>query len=164
MVPASEVRSGYHPFTLDLSSLRYPPVDEDLWVQQLRTGQGRAVAPAGDHNQEARLEDYIVGALVDYDDISYDLHADLLYDLAAQTVRHFQSYLTDEQTGRVLRVYQKNIAGLIHVQMQRAYWEDDFAYDVVVSKGFVELKASAYSAVRGEPPLNYRQAGKLLED
>ena len=73
-------------------------------------------------------------------------------------MRHFQSYLTDEQTGRVLRVYQKNIAGLIHVQMQRAYWEDDFAYDVVVSKGFVELKASAYSAVRGEPPLNYRQA------
>lgn len=36
---------------------------------------------------ERRLEDYIVYALVDYDDIDYSAHADLLYDLAGQMVR-----------------------------------------------------------------------------
>lgn len=39
VVPQGEVRSGYHLFVLDLSALRYPSVDEDLWIQHLRTGQ-----------------------------------------------------------------------------------------------------------------------------
>lgn len=158
VVPRGEVRSGYHPFALDLSSLRYQPITDDLWLQQLRTGQGAVVSLNRNGAQEARLEDYIVSALMDFDDISYDLHADLLYDLAAQSVRHFQVYLTDEQVRNVLRVYQKHIANLIHVQMQSAYWEDAVEYDVVVSQGFVELKQSAYSADRDEAPLDFRQS------
>jgi len=31
---------------------------------------------------ESRPENYIIHALVDYDDISYDEHADLIYELA----------------------------------------------------------------------------------
>lgn len=158
VIPRGEVRSGYHPFVLDLGSLRYQPIADDLWIQHLRTGQGTVVSLSQDSVQEARLEDYIVSALMDYDDVSYDLHANLLYDLAAQTVQHFQAYLTDEQVRRVLRVYQKNIASLIHVQMQDSYWEDPVDYDAVVSKGFVELKQSAYSVSSDEPPLNYRHS------
>jgi type III restriction enzyme len=33
----------------------------------------------------------VVSGLVDFDDISYDEHADLLYDLATQTVQHFKT-------------------------------------------------------------------------
>ena len=40
--------------------------------------------------EEARLEDYIVSGLVDFDDVAYDEHADLLYDLAGQVVQHFR--------------------------------------------------------------------------
>ena len=50
--------------------------------------------------EEARLEDYVVSGLVDFDDISYDDHADLLYDLAGQTVKHFRSYLSEDDTAR----------------------------------------------------------------
>jgi hypothetical protein len=46
---------------------------------------------------EARLEDYIVSDLVDFDDVAYDNHADLLYDLATQTVQHFRAYLPEEE-------------------------------------------------------------------
>ena len=35
-----------------------------------------------------RDRDYIVHALVDFDDIDYFTHADLLYDLAGQLVQH----------------------------------------------------------------------------
>jgi len=87
-------------------------------------------------SQEARLEDYVVAGLVDFDDICYDEHADLLYDLATQTVKHFQGYLSTEDARRVLRCYQKDIARFIHSQMQQHYWEEAAGYDVVVSKGF----------------------------
>jgi len=105
---------------------------------------------------EARLEDYVVSGLVDFDDISYDEHADLLYDLAAETVQHFKAYLSEDDTRKVLRCYQRDIARFIHAQMQAHYWVDVVGYEVKVSKGFTELKQSAYSHSVQEPTANYR--------
>ena len=158
VVPQGEVHSGYHPFTLDLSTLRYPQVDEDLWIQHLRTGQRDVLALGQGGVKEARLEDYVVSGLIDFDDVAYDLHADLLYGLAGQTVDHFRTYLPEEEIGKVLRVYQKPIAALIHVQMQSHFWEDAAGYDVKISKGFTDLRPSAYTSSRDEAPLDFRQS------
>ncbi|KAA0219890.1 hypothetical protein EDS67_30150 [candidate division KSB1 bacterium] len=103
--------------------------------------------------EEGRLEDYVVSGLVDFDDISYDDHADLLYDLAGQTVRHFRTYLSEEDTRKVLRCYQRDIARYIHAQMQQHYWEEAVGYEVKISRGFTELRESAYSA--SEPALDF---------
>jgi type III restriction enzyme len=100
----------------------------------------------------------VVSGLVDFDDVSYDDHADLLYDLAAQTVRHFQAYLSEDDTRKVLRCYQRDIARFIHAQMQEHYWEDAVDYEMKVSKGFTELKPSAYTYSAEEPPVDYRVA------
>jgi type III restriction enzyme len=80
----------------------------------------------------------------------------LLYDLAGQTVRHFRTYLSKEDTHKVLRCYQKDIARFIHVQMQEHYFEKAVGYEVKVSKGFSELKPSAYTSSIAEPPADYR--------
>lgn len=156
VVPRGEVKSGFEPFHLELGSLRYPPVSDELWIQHLSTGRLEIVSLGKGGIEEARLEDYIVSGLVDFDDISYDDHADLLYDLAAQTVQHFKSYLSEDDTRKVLRCYQRDIARLIHSQMQDHYWEEAAGYEVKISKGFTELKDSAYSVADGETPLDFR--------
>jgi len=156
VVPKGEVKSGFKPFTLKLDTLKYPAVSEELWVQYLRTGGTETVALARGGSGERRLEDYVVSGLVDFNDISYDEHADLLYDLATQTVKHFRTYLSEEEAAKVLRCYQRDIARFVHVQMQAHYWEDVAGYEVKVSKGFTELKPSAYSHVAKEPPADYR--------
>jgi len=92
VVPKGEVKSGFKPFTLELATLKYPAVSDELWIQHLRTNELEVVSLGRGSIEEARLEDYVVGGLVDFDDISYDDHADLLYDLASQTVQHFQTY------------------------------------------------------------------------
>jgi type III restriction enzyme len=158
VVPRGEVQSGFKPFTLNLDTLKYPAVSDELWIQTLRTNEREVLALGRGGIEEARLEDYVVGGLVDFDDISYDEHADLLYDLASQTVRHFQSYLSDEESRKVLRCYQRDIARFIHVQMQEHYWEEAAGYEVKVSKGFTELKQSAYTSSVQEPPADYRVA------
>jgi type III restriction enzyme len=156
VVPKGEVKAGFKPFTLDLSTLKYPAVSDDLWIQHLRTNQLEIVAVGRGGIDEARLEDYVVSGLVDFDDVSYDEHADLLYDLATQTVQHFKGYLSEEDTRKVLRCYQRDIARFIHAQMQAHYWEDVAGYEVKISKGFTELKQSAYSHSVQEPTANYR--------
>ncbi len=155
VVPKGEVKAGFKPFTLNLDALNYPAVSEELWIQLLRTNELELVTLGHGGIEENRMEDYVVSGLVDIDDISYDDQADLLYDLAAQTVKHFCSYLSEEDAGKVLRCYQRPIAKFIFAQMQEHSWEEAVDYEVVVSKGFMELKPSAYTYSVNEPPANY---------
>jgi type III restriction enzyme len=158
VVPTGKVQSGFNQFTLKLDTLKYPPVSEELWAKHLRTDQVDMIAMGKGGIEESRLEDYVVSGLVDFDDVSYDAHSDLLYDLAGQVVKHLKSYLPDEhEIQKVLRCYQRDIARFVHVQMQEHYWEKATGYEVKIYKGFSELKPSAYTASASEPVLNFRQ-------
>ena len=156
VVPKGEVKSGFKPFQLKLDTLKYPAVSEELWIQHLRTSHLEVLTLGHYEIDEARLEDYVVSGLIDFNDVSYDDHADLLYNLATQTVNHFQTYLSKEDTGKVLRCYQRDIARFIHAQMQEHYWEEAVDYEVKIRKGFTELKQRAYTQVSGEQMLDYR--------
>jgi type III restriction enzyme len=155
VVPTGEVRSGFTPFTLALETLRYQAPSEELWIQYLRTGGTEVIGLASAVGEEARLEDYIVSGLIDFDDVAYDTHADLLYDLASQTVTHFRTYLTEEDTRKVLRLHLREIARFIHAQMQEHYWEETTGYDVVIKKGFTELKSTAYTISADQPLIDF---------
>lgn len=156
VVPKGEVRSGFKPFTLDLSKINYQAPSEELWVQHLRTNQLEIIGLGHGGIEESRLEDYIVSGLVDFDDIAYDDHADLLYDLAGQVIGHLLNYLAEDDARRVLRLYQREISRFVHAQMQDHYWEEAIDYEVVVSKGFTELKPSAFTTSATESPLDFR--------
>ena len=156
VVPKGAVKAGFKPFTLKLDTLKYPAVSEELWIQLLRTNERELVTLGNGGIEENRMEDYIVSGLVDNDDVSYDEQADLLYDLATQTVKHFCSYLTEDEAHKVLRCYQRPIAKFIHVQMLEHSWEDVVDYEVVVSKGYTEFKSSAYTYLVNEPTADYK--------
>lgn len=103
------------------------------------------------------LEDYIVHALIDYDDIDYTVHASLLYDLAGQMVKHLQSYLSDpEEVRNVLDLDRVLIAKNIHAQMAAHFYESAGGYEVVISRGFTALKEPTYTVAAGQPVRNYR--------
>ncbi len=144
--PTGTVRSWYDTFTLDVSRMNFQPQDQQLLGRGLRTGQdvvyGTSTTVAAD-----RPEDYIVRELVGYDDVSYDDHADLIHELAAQAVAHFRTYLkTDGELHNVLSHQARAIAENIHAQLVTHHREDIGASEIVVSQGFVPLKPAALTA------------------
>jgi type III restriction enzyme len=158
IVPTGIVKSGFRPFDLKLDTLRYPAPSEELWSQYLRTGERQLLSVGVGGVEEKRLENYVVSGLVDFDDISYDDHADLLYDLATQTVKHFEGYLSEGETAKVLRYHQREIARFIHAQMQEHFWEEIGGYETKINAGFTELKPSAYTVSANDSVLDYRYA------
>jgi type III restriction enzyme len=158
VIPKGEVRSGFKGFTLELLGLGYATPSDELWIQHLRTHKLEVVGLGEGGVEEKRLEDYIVSGLMDFDDVSYGDHADMLYDLAGQAVRHFLGYLSREDTRKVLRLNQREIARFIHAQMLDHFWEETVEYEMQIKKGFTDLKDSAYSASANEPPLDFRVA------
>lgn len=160
IVPKGELKSGFKSFKLELVNLNYQPVSDELWAQNLKDGKAERIMLGKGSIEEKRLEDYVVSGLIDFDDVCYDDQADLLYDLAGQVVEHLKSYLNEEHVGRILRVYQREIARLVHAQMQPHYSEEAVEYEVVISKGFSELKDKSYAQPEGEAMLDYRKSPK----
>lgn len=105
---------------------------------------------------EVRFEDYVVSGLIDFSDIAYDEHADLLYELGGQVARHFLTYLSETDAGQVLSLHQREIARAVHAQMQDHFWQDEAVeYHHEIRQGFTELKETAFTASR-EAPLDFR--------
>jgi type III restriction enzyme len=156
VVPKGEVKTGFHPFTLDVSQLHLQPGEREIVGQMLRTNEQFTLA-AEIGLKEQRPEDYIVHALVDFDDIDYFTHADLLYDLAGQMVRHLQSYLSESEAVSVLNRDRRLIAREIHAQMMAHFFEEATEFEVQVSRGFTELRPCNYTATAGQAPRHFRE-------
>jgi type III restriction enzyme len=156
VLPKGDVRAGFRDFSLDLSSFRLQPVAQEILVQHLNSETRDVIGALAGSAAEERLEDYVVRGLIDFDDVSYDEQADQLYKLAAQVAAHLRTYLKDDDEVRnVLVFHAKQIADLVHTQMQPHAWEEASAYEVVVSQGFSEVRSQAFAAPAGEAVRKY---------
>ncbi|WP_295637413.1 DEAD/DEAH box helicase family protein [uncultured Methylibium sp.] len=152
--PKGAVSSGYRVFSLDVSRMNFQPQDQQLVGRGLQTGKELLYGQSS-FVAERRPEDYIVRELIGFDDIAYDQHGELLYELAAQAVAHFRSYLgDDEKLHNVLANQGRAIADNIHAQMTLHYFEDPGESEVVVSQGFTPLKPGAVTADGDVLPLH----------
>ena len=149
VVPTGEVTTGFHPFTLDVSGLHLQPGAHEIVGQALRTHE-RVTLVAESGLKEQRAEDYIVHALVDYDDIDYFTQSALLYELAGQMVQHLRSYLAEDEVINVLQGHAKTIAGEIHAQIMAHFFEEAPGFEVRVSRSFTKLKPCNFTAEAGK--------------
>ena len=155
IVPVGPVTSGYVPFPLNILRLNYQPLANTLESHGLQSNKVLTYGEAA-VVEESRFSDYIVRELINFDDVSYDDHADFIYQLADQAVTHFQTYLTDDDAlHNVLANYAKPIADIIHTQMAKHYVEESAGSDVVISQGFVPLKPCAFTAKDEVKPLHW---------
>jgi len=146
LVPKHSSGGFFKTFSMDCASIRYQPVERDLLLKELRTNKERTLSFDRRSGMEERAEDYLVRALVDYDDISYDDHAEILYDLASQVVAHLRSYLSEENDVlNVLQYNQKALGSFIHTQMLEHQEASSTEYEVTVPKGFTESNISAFT-------------------
>jgi type III restriction enzyme len=156
VVPTGEVTTGFHPFKLDVGTLHLQPGERAIIIHNLHTNAQETLASEVGL-KEQRPEDYIVHALVDFDDIDYFTHADLLYDLAGQMVQHLLGYLSEIEARSVLDRDRRLIAREIHAQMMAHFWEEATEYEVQVSRGFTELKPCNYTATAGQTAHHFRE-------
>ena len=154
VVPKGPVKSGYKRFQLDISKMNFQPQDMALVGQGLKTRK-QILYGQSSTALEAEPENYIVRELINYDDVSYDKHAELIHELSGQAVAHFRTYLrADNELHNILGNHGKTIAENIHLQMALHYFEDVSESEVVISQGFTPLKHCAFTAEGDILPLH----------
>ena len=153
VVPRGEVRAGFKPFKLDLRRLKLCSCQTKHCFPRL-CGQARS----------ARIGRWLE-AKINETDWKTSLSAassistmwpmtnmqSLLYELSWAGRLSTLTLLSEDDARKVLQVHRKEIARLVHAQMQQHYLADgNVEYDVKVSRGFTALKQSAYTANAGD--------------
>lgn len=157
VVPKGEVTAEYENFDLDTGNINLQPVAQDILIQHLHDMERYKLGDGSGVVTEKRPEDFLVRGLIEFNDVSYDDHAPLLYKLAGQAVAHLHSYLSNEDD--VLNVLQYNrsdLVNLIHAQMLDHFTETASSYEAHVTKGFRTLRANNYTVDADEAIRNFR--------
>ena len=166
LTPNDQVSFGFKPFRLEgLESWNYQPLSTELLLQVLRTEKRSIISSSEGGERQARLEDYIVARLIDFDEVDYDAHAELLYDLSGQVVARLRSYLSDDDdVHNVLVSRAKEIAKAILAQMRENMWRTETSYRVTLHAAFTMLRPQAYDASAKDVMRDIGQAPVPLSD
>lgn len=162
VVPDTEVTVAFETFELDCSSIRLQANEHTILIQDLQSNEQETLETDDSRDSEPQPENYLVRCLMDYEDINYDQHADLLYDLAGQMVKHLESYLKPEEVITVLKHAQRKLAEVIYSQMMNHQREETTSYSARVTRGFSDLKPCAYTVNSADDIHDFRHTPAQL--
>jgi type III restriction enzyme len=147
ITPKQQVSFGFRRFDLDLKKWDYQPLSRELLIQILRTEKQTKLSSDAGGEAPERPEDYLVSRLMDFPEIDYDTHADILYDLAGQVVSHFAAKHSDkEQLRSVIQGHARRMADAMFAQMKQHMWREQTNYRVTVTAAFAQLRPQAFDS------------------
>ena len=166
VTPVDQVSFGFRPFQLEgLDSWNYQPLSRELLVQVLRTEKRTLISGDEGGERSERIEDDLVRRLIDFDEVDYDAHSEMLYGLAGQVVARLRSYLSkDEDVRNVLVSWGKDIAKAVFVQMQKHRWRTETKYRVTLHAPFTILKPQAFDGSGADAIRDFRSPPERLSE
>lgn len=142
--PFMSIKQGYYPFKLDTRNMTWHPGDDTLLGTELKEDGDTFEVNTHFHAQDVvdTPENEIVRHLIVYDDIDYQSTADLLYGLVEDAKEHFLTYLTEEETEKVMRDRQKSIAEMIYQQMREHFYREETKFKASEMRPFSRIEPS----------------------
>lgn len=160
--PRDQVSFGFQHFDLKgLDAINQQPDSPELIIQGIRTGRRTVISREETGVRETRPENYLVRELILRDEIDYETHAELLYDLAGQVVVRLKSYLPNEDAVvSVLERFGHGLADFIFRQMKEPQnmWRTQTSYRVTIDTAFSPLRPQHFDAAGKDLLRSFRQA------
>ncbi|MDF2902474.1 MAG: hypothetical protein K0S25_112 [Bacillus sp. (in: firmicutes)] len=128
--PFTEIKHGFFDFTLDTHKITWHPSDDALIGTELQEG-GVTFEYNTDYRASANVdtvENEIVRHIIVHDNVDYGSCADLMYSLVSDVKKHFLSYLTEEETEKIMRNRQRTLAEIIYAQMNQHFYKEETQY------------------------------------
>lgn len=149
VLPSREVNFWFEDFELTgLSSIRYQPISDRLLIRSLREDTQRELARPVGGTTERQVENYIVRHLIDFPEVDYDTHADLLYRLAGQVIDQLRSYLASEADVENVALSQgEPLARLVFEQMKRHQRQTPAEYRAKLVRAFRALEPQQFGVL-----------------
>lgn len=142
--PHTEVKRGFYDFSLDTCRMRWHPSDDTLIGTELQDGGETFTMEIGTVAFSAvdTLENEIVRHIIVHDNVDYASCSDLIYSLIEDAKKHFLSYLSEDDTEKVMRSRQRSIADIIYAQMNEHFYREEVSYKAANMRPFTRIEPS----------------------
>jgi type III restriction enzyme len=156
----NDTKFGFKDFDLDTKNMaRFPVVEHEILVRYLQeqkktyTYTVTNMGASGDQS----WANVLVNELLNYDEVDYDEHSDLIYKLAGQALEHLKSYLKDDkEVENVIQYYKQKIAELIYTQMMEKFFCKTGEFERADIKPFSRIESHNYSKFKQDEIKNSR--------
>lgn len=150
------VKWGFKDFDLDTKNLNYQPPDKAIKIKGLKSNKVDIINFETHESEETNLENIIVCSLLDYPEIDYDKFSVLIYKLAKQAIKKFQSYLNEDNVIKVVKSRRLDIADFIYSQMKEKLYYEVPKFEVSEVRPFTKIEANNLTRYIGENEYNFR--------
>jgi type III restriction enzyme len=156
----NDTKFGFKDFNLDTKNMaKFPVVEHEILVRYLQEQKKTytyAVTNMGASGDQSWVN-ILVNELLNYDEIDYDEHSDLIYKLAGQALEHLKSYLKDDkEVENVIQYYKQKIAELIYTQMMEKFFCKTGEFERADIKPFSKIESHNYSKFKQDEIKNSR--------
>jgi type III restriction enzyme len=154
--PTDEVDSGFRDFDLDVKSLNYPPVTEEILIQYLNRKENNQETLIGKYGINAdKPENLILNELINFSEIDYDSQTELLQKLVGQAITKFKSYLNEEEFINVVKYHKREIATFIYSQMRPHFYCTTKSYEEPIIKPFTQIEGHNLTKIQKDSIHHY---------
>lgn len=123
--PEQTITWSFDDFNLETNGLNLQPNDQTIMIQRLTDGKIELI----DANERKviidSLENMITSELINFPEIDYDSHNELLFKLANQAINKLKSYLDENGLLNVIQYQRHEIAEFIYHQLMEHYHESE---------------------------------------
>ena len=147
-------------FNLNTRNLNLRPTDDIIIGQELSEG-GRLVEFEGDDidlisKPKDTPEKEVAKYIIVKDNIDYTKCGRLIFSIIAQAKTHLLSYLSSDDTDKVMYQQARTIADFIYAQMNEHFHESDVEYSATEIRPFSRIEGSFGSKVKADEIYDYR--------
>lgn len=160
------IRAGFRDFKLNTSGLRkFNPIHDEIQIKTLQDQRDTIIGVINEQGAKDTHENMIVAKLLDYDEVDYETHGDLLYRLASEMVAHLKTYLkSEEDLFNVILTQRTQMAEHIWQQMREHFYCEVDEYEVPIIKPFTTIEPHNYSHMRDAEPKDYKATVKTIAE
>lgn len=141
----ADIQCGFHDFNLDVSSLNYQPVSEEIIRRTLRTNESEILQSAGVGIVRDTPINIVINELINYPEVDYDREADLLYKLAGQAIEKMRKDHNEEELRNIVLYHKREIGQYIYAQLQNNFYLEDADYEEPIVYPFTKIEPHNFS-------------------
>lgn len=142
---SNEVRSGFHDFDLDVSSLNYQPVSEEIVRRTLRTNLSEILQSGESGVERDTPINIIMNELVNYPEVDYDRESELLYKIVQQAITKLGNARSDEDLKNIVLYHKREIGQFIYAQLQHHFYLESGTYEEPEVYPFTRIEPHNFS-------------------
>ncbi len=142
---SNEMSSGFHNFDLDVTSLNYLPVSEEIVRRTLRTNLSEILQNREHGFVRDIPSNIIMNELVNYPEVDYDRDSELLHKIVQQAISKLSKELSIKDLENIVLYHKREIGKFIYAQLQQHFFIEAGAYEEPVVYPFTRIDEHNFS-------------------